>query len=232
MKKLATGKDVAAALRQVASAIEADEQRGVNPSSTKITNTLIAMIGDIAGSEVEADEALLARFEEGKPADPTENMSESEAKDWRVQNLKNRDNFKEARFESGKPADPTEHMTPDDASKWKAMNEEHGDNFKTAANNAQVSTFLIILSSYLTQQDQKEEKKHPNLYRLGLFLQAKEKVEADVRPYLKRDDAEAMAALKKSLQRNFNPGFPPLNKILKQINEWEVNQKAPKLNKI
>lgn len=37
-----------------------------------------------------------ARFEEGRPADPTKNMSEEDAKKWRVQNLKNRDNFKQA----------------------------------------------------------------------------------------------------------------------------------------
>jgi hypothetical protein len=38
-----------------------------------------------------------AQFEKGKPADPTENMSEEDAKKWRLENLKNKDNFKGAK---------------------------------------------------------------------------------------------------------------------------------------
>ncbi len=39
---------------------------------------------------------LLSRFEEGESADPTENMSEEDAKKWRLENLKNKDKFKTA----------------------------------------------------------------------------------------------------------------------------------------
>lgn len=42
------------------------------------------------------DEPKMSKFEEGKPADPTENMSEEDAKAWKLENLKNKDNFKEA----------------------------------------------------------------------------------------------------------------------------------------
>lgn len=38
-----------------------------------------------------------ARFEEGKPADPTENLSEEDAKKWDEEHDKNKDNFKEAK---------------------------------------------------------------------------------------------------------------------------------------
>lgn len=34
-----------------------------------------------------------SKFEEGKPADPTDNMSEEDAKKWRIEHLKNKDNF-------------------------------------------------------------------------------------------------------------------------------------------
>lgn len=37
-----------------------------------------------------------ARFEEGKPADPTENMSEEDAKEWEKQNEEHKDQFKSA----------------------------------------------------------------------------------------------------------------------------------------
>jgi hypothetical protein len=299
MNKFATGTDVANALRRVASAIEADEKQGLNPSASKIANTLLDIAKHVAG-----EETLRARFEEGKPADPTDNMSEADANKWRVEHLKNKDNFKgaasgdprwitakypgktsdgtpfkkgdlvlyypntktflagdkakaewrkfedavqdedvynsgkyasdehEARFEEGKPADPTDNMSPEDAKEWKAQTEENKDNFKTAASDAKVSTFFAILSSYLTQQDQKEDKRNPNIYRLGLFLKAMQEAEDKLHKYLDRDDSEAMDAMKAVLSRAFNSNFPPLKKILKQIDEWQTHQKLPKLNKI
>lgn len=42
-----------------------------------------------------------SKFEEGKPADPTENMSPEDAKKWREEHEKNKDNFKQAKQESG-----------------------------------------------------------------------------------------------------------------------------------
>lgn len=40
------------------------------------------------------EDAKRSRFEEGKPADPTQNMSPEDAKEWKVQHDKNKDNFK------------------------------------------------------------------------------------------------------------------------------------------
>jgi hypothetical protein len=60
------------------------------------------------------DDAKRSRFEEGKPADPTENMSEADAKKWKIEHEKNKDNFtKEA-------GDPTENMSEEDKKKWEA----------------------------------------------------------------------------------------------------------------
>jgi len=72
------------------------------------------------GSEEEA------RFEEGVPADPTENMSEEEAKKWRLENLQNRDNFKES-SESGdaeQEAEGAEDRAEADEDKAQAEREE------------------------------------------------------------------------------------------------------------
>jgi len=46
------------------------------------------------------EDGVLSRFDEGESADPTENMSEEDAKKWRLQNLQHRDQF------SDKKADP------------------------------------------------------------------------------------------------------------------------------
>lgn len=40
--------------------------------------------------------AKTARYEEGKPADPTQNMSEEDAAEWKKQTEENKDNFKSA----------------------------------------------------------------------------------------------------------------------------------------
>jgi len=47
-------------------------------------------------SEQTATEAKESRFEEGKPADPTENMSKEDAKEWKANTEENKDNFKTA----------------------------------------------------------------------------------------------------------------------------------------
>ena len=50
-----------------------------------------AVVSKMAGSEEK-----LSRFEEGKPADPTENMSEEDAAKWKTEHENNKDNFKPA----------------------------------------------------------------------------------------------------------------------------------------
>jgi hypothetical protein len=50
----------------------------------------------IATEQELAEEARKSRFEEGKPADPTENMSPEDAKKWKEEHDKNKDNFKAA----------------------------------------------------------------------------------------------------------------------------------------
>jgi hypothetical protein len=86
------------------------------------------------------DEDKQSRFEEGKPADPTENMSEEDAQKWKDNTDEYGDKLKKAaeddkqsRFEEGKPADPTKNMSDEDAQEWKDNTEEHKDNFKKDA---------------------------------------------------------------------------------------------------
>jgi hypothetical protein len=107
---------------------------------------------------------------------------------------------------------------------------------KTAAlPDATVKSFLMVLVSKITQQDKKEYDKEVsrggrgNIYRLGLLLEAKTKVEDTLSAYLGRDDSEAMEALKKALKKNFNDNFPPLKNLLKQIAAWETKKKKPSL---
>jgi hypothetical protein len=103
-----------------------------------------------------AEEAKRSRFEEGKPADPTKQMSPEDAQQWDQNTEEHKDEFKAAswkkhsKFEEGKPADPTKEMSPDDAEEWDKNTEEHKDEFKTAKEFPSSKA----LSEYLS--------KHPN----------------------------------------------------------------------
>jgi hypothetical protein len=46
--------------------------------------------------KVSSEDDKQSRFEEGKPADPTKNMSPEDAKEWKAMNDKHKDNFKSA----------------------------------------------------------------------------------------------------------------------------------------
>ena len=74
----------------------------------RIKAELKQMVGRRAGKEAcgwdggESDTmgcgegTVMAKFEEGKPADPTENMSPEDAAEWKKQNIINKDQFKTA----------------------------------------------------------------------------------------------------------------------------------------
>lgn len=60
-----------------------------------------------------SDEEKESRFEEGKPADPTENMSPEDAKRWKEEHEKNKDNFKAAATTAPKLAAKLEKLAND-----------------------------------------------------------------------------------------------------------------------
>ncbi len=100
-----------------------------------------------------------------------------------------------------------------------------------------VCNFLHVLSSKLTQYDQKlaasETRRggRENIYRLGHYLEAAEKVERDVGlPDCHVTLSPAIAStLKESLNRRFNPGFPPAKNVEKQIDAFLTSGKQPSL---
>jgi hypothetical protein len=61
----------------------------------KIQSDAIKYLQSLGGKKASDDEKD-AKFEKGKPADPTENMSPEDAKKWKEENEKNRDKFKTA----------------------------------------------------------------------------------------------------------------------------------------
>lgn len=139
--KKASGEDT------ISSALEALADAVVTPSTEAPSRAqLAASLRNVLAACMD-----LARFEEGKPADPTEDMSPEDAAEWKKNTEKHKDKFKSAdwktsearnwkasdehlsRHEEGKPVDPTKDMSPEDAKKWKKNTEEHKDDFKAAA---------------------------------------------------------------------------------------------------
>jgi len=98
-----------------------------------------------------------------------------------------------------------------------------------------VSNFVAVLNSMLTQYDQKlsSRERSVNIYRLGHFLGASEKVASDLASAgAKGDDVmntqigEVMFA---SMDRHFDLGFPPVKKVVKQLAAFLTNGKNPSL---
>lgn len=104
----------------------------------------------------------------------------------------------------------------------------------TAMRDATVRSFIALLTAKLTKYDRQESKREmkrgipTNIYRLAHLFGASEKVEADMKPYMKRDDPEAMKELRKSLGKHFTEGFRPIKAVLKALDAWEVGGKIPK----
>lgn len=98
-----------------------------------------------------------------------------------------------------------------------------------------VQTFLMVLTSKLTQQDEKDMARETkrggrgNIYRLGLLFEAQEKVEKDVAKVLDRSDPEAMFELKRSLTTRFIPDFPPIRNVVRQIDSWVNDARHPSI---
>lgn len=78
--------------------------KDANPSLTKSQLVEIAdhwernkdVVKDKQAAEQTATEAKESRFEEGKPADPTKNMTKEDAKEWKANTEEHKDNFKTA----------------------------------------------------------------------------------------------------------------------------------------
>lgn len=102
----------------------------------------------------------------------------------------------------------------------------------TADGKATVKIFLMVLTGALTQYDARLSKRQPNTYRLGHFLGAAQKVEADVRRLLDSDDPKALQMLVKSINRRFIVNdMPPAKKVIKAIHEYVTTGKVPKYGK-
>lgn len=104
----------------------------------------------------------------------------------------------------------------------------------TRDKKATVRIFLLVLSSKITQADAAQAKRDakrgipPNIYSLGLMLEAVNKVEADVRSVLDNDDAESLGKLKKSIGRRFNM-VSPVKFTLKAIDKYLATGKLPSI---
>jgi hypothetical protein len=99
------------------------------------TGWYLRMASDQLGLVAGGDEQL-AKFEEGESADPTENMSEEDAKKWRLENLKNKDKFKAA-FDDGLLAEGCpDNLDEAKCKEWEANTEKYKDVVKDQAKTA------------------------------------------------------------------------------------------------
>jgi hypothetical protein len=101
---------------------------------------------------------------------------------------------------------------------------------------ATFGNFLLVLDSAIFNYDAKQCDKEavrgiPNIYRLGQLLEASHKVRTDLSHL---DLASVVGPLtsvvmRSSLQSRFSPGFPPVNRVLRQLDAWIETGKLPTL---
>jgi hypothetical protein len=94
-----------------------------------------------------------------------------------------------------------------------------------------VGTFLTVLKSKLVQHDEKENRKHFNLYRLGHYLRAAEGVQAKVKARIDKSDAASFERLKAAIAEHFTLPFSPASATIRQIDAYMATGKAPSLTK-
>jgi hypothetical protein len=97
--------------------------------------------------------------------------------------------------------------------------------------NGTVKMFLMVLSSKITQYDKRVSVRDPNIYRLGLLLEAHSKAEDAAKrlDILDKDDADSLGKLKALISRNFTYDFPPAKNTVKQIDAFLATGKLPSL---
>lgn len=99
---------------------------------------------------------------------------------------------------------------------------------KSALTAGTVRAFLAVASSKLTQFDQKLQARQPNLYRLGHYFAALDKVRGDVQGVLDDASPEALGRLRASFDQRFH-NLPPINATIKQIDQYLASGKMPRL---
>jgi hypothetical protein len=89
--------------------------------------------------------------------------------------------------------------------------------------------FLSVLRSKLTQHDVKLSAKQPNMYRLGHYLAAAERVEKDMGKSLDSTSPAALEKLRQSLHKRFEMPFAPASAVERQIEAYLARGTMPSL---
>lgn len=102
-----------------------------------------------------------------------------------------------------------------------------------------VCNFQTLLTSKLTQYDQRQEKaamkrgRSHSIYAIGHYLGAAQKVEADVKRVVPNCNVtmtpEIAIEMRSSLRNRFAPSFPPVANVEKQIEAFLTTGKEPSL---
>lgn len=94
--------EIAGVLRALSASLLDTSDPEYTPSRLVLASTLRRVLGDtlnvktLVAKMSASDEEKLSRYEEGKPADPTENMSPEEAEEWEQNTEEHKDQFKAA----------------------------------------------------------------------------------------------------------------------------------------
>lgn len=89
------------------------------------------------------------------------------------------------------------------------------------ANGCTVAKYLEVLSHELVRHDvqtsaREAKRGRPNIYRLGLLMEALQRVRGDVGNWTSDSDADK-AIFRMAMYQYFERDFPPVKKVVKQL---------------
>lgn len=105
------------------------------------------------------------------------------------------------------------------------------NNPTTASGEVTPRVFLLVLRSKLTQHDARLSAKQPNLYRLGHYLAAAERVEKAMGRSLDSTAPAALTKFKKSLYTAFEMPFAPASAVERQVDAYLTKGTVPSLTR-
>lgn len=149
----------------------------VNPGKVNALRKLAREL--LGGSDSKQSEEKESRFEEGKPADPTENMSPEDAKEWKKQNDLNKDKFKSAAEDKKESEEETEEKK-EAAFKLATVNEAIAMSLMTKVEGA----LQVVTASDRTNTEVAKMDLHLISEKLASLLQEKELTAPDLQPGL------------------------------------------------
>lgn len=213
---------------------DADEHCQKKPSeyfkSKKANGDSMSIPKRYLASDLEAEYEVMARFEKGKPADPTENMSEEDKKKWEEMKEKHGDKFKKAQSkDAGCENLPNEKMQQMCEDKKKDSKDDKEKEDKKANLSSLWESSPYLTRSAKENPMNKTAKMALRNLTASWGLTANEAYEMLAEEELAEYLAEVEALMADELEAGGNSGFEKYKSRKDNPDDWFIPNKTNKM---